>query len=190
MKMKKLLLTIFILAAAGSTTFAQKIAFADVNAVLSVMPENEKINEDLQIYATGLQKRLDDMRGQLDVLVQEFQQVLAAKDTAKAIEIQKQAIEGEKVVKQAAAQSEQQLAQKRNDLLQPVLKRIKDAMGVVAKKEGFEYVLNSVDGSGTSSLLWGPEGTDITRKVVAELGIKLEGDKESAPASDTGKKKK
>ncbi|HAP68108.1 MAG TPA: hypothetical protein DCR04_00030 [Flavobacteriales bacterium] len=189
MKMKNLLLTVFILAATGSTTFAQKIAFADVNAVLSVMPENEKINEDLEIYATGLQKRLDDMKGQLDVLVQEFQQVLAAKDTAKAIEIQKQAIEGEKVVKQAAAQSEQQLAQKRNDLLQPVLKRIKDAMGVVAKKEGFEYVLNSVDGSGTSALLWGPEGTDITRKVVTELGIKLEGETE-VPVENTGKKKK
>ena len=189
MKMKNLLLTVFILAATGSTTFAQKIAFANVNAVLFVTPENEKINEDLQIYATGLQKRLDDMKGQLDVLAQEFQQVLAAKDTAKAIEIQKQIIEGEKVVKQAAAQSEQQLAQKRNDLLQPVLKRIKDAMGVVAKKEGFEYVLNSVDGSGTSALLWGPEGTDITRKVVTELGIKLEGETE-VPVENTGKKKK
>ena len=50
MKMKNLLLTVFILAATGSTTFAQKIAFANVNAVLFVTPENEKINEDLQIY--------------------------------------------------------------------------------------------------------------------------------------------
>lgn len=191
--MKNLLLTIFILAISGTTTFAQKIAFADVNAVLSVMPENKAINEDLQIYATGLQKRLDDMKGQLDALVKEFQQVLAAKDTAKALEIQKQAIEGEKIVQQAAAQSEQQLAQKRSDLLQPALKRIREAMGVVAQKEGYEYVLNSVDGSGTSSLLWGPEGADITRKVVAELGIKLEGDTEApaaAPAQDAGKKKK
>jgi outer membrane protein len=186
--MKNLLLTVFILAA-GSTTFAQKIAFADVNAVLSVMPENENINEDLQIYATGLQKRLDDMKGQLDGLVKEFQQVLAAKDTAKALEIQKQAIEGEKLVQQTATRSEQQLAQKRSELLQPLLKRIKEAMGAVAKKEGFDYVLNSVDGSGTSSLLWGPEGTDITRKVVGELGITLEGEAEN-PAQDTGKKKK
>jgi outer membrane protein len=187
--MKNLLLTVVILAFTASVSFAQKIAFADVNAVLSVMPENEKINEDLQIYATGLQKRLDDMKGQLDVLVKEFQQVLAAKDTAKALEIQKQAIEGEKLVQQTATRSEQQLAQKRSELLQPLLKRIKEAMGAVAKKEGFDYVLNSVDGSGTSSLLWGPEGTDITRKVVAELGIKLEGEGES-PVQNTGKKKK
>lgn len=189
MKMKNLLLTVIILAAAASSSFAQKIAFADVNAVLSVMPENQKINEDLQIYAAGLQKRLDDMKGQLDGLVKEFQTILAAKDTARALEIQKQAIEGEKLVQQTAAQYEQKLAQKRSELLQPALIRIREAMGAVAKKEGYEYVLNSVDGSGTSSLLWGPEGADITRKVVAELGIKLE-DEEAAPAKDSGKKKK
>lgn len=187
--MKNLLLTVILLATTATASLAQKIAFADVNAVLSVMPENKKINEDLQIYATGLQKRLDDMKGQLDQLVQEFQQVLAAQDTAKALEIQKQALEGEKVVKQAAAQSEQQLAQKRSELLQPALNRIREAMGAVAKREGFDYVLNSVDGSGTSSLLWGPEGVDITRKVVAELGIELEGEKQE-PAKSSGKKKK
>ncbi|MBP9152100.1 MAG: OmpH family outer membrane protein [Flavobacteriales bacterium] len=181
--MKKLLLTLFVLGIAGSTSFAQKIAFADVNAILSVMPENKAINEDLQIYATGLQKRLDDMKAQLDGLVQQFNTALAAKDTAKALEFQKQAIEGDKAVKQAATQAEQQLAQKRSDLLQPALKRIRTGMEAVAKRNGFEYVLNSVDGSGTSSLLWGPEGTDITRKVVAELGIKLEGDEEAAPAT-------
>jgi len=187
--MKNLLLTLIVIGFTSSASFAQKIAFADVNAVLSVMPENKKINEDLQIYATGLQKRLDDMKGQLDGLVAEFQKVLAAKDTAKALEIQKQAIEGEKVVQEAAKKSEQQLAQKRSELLQPALKRIKEAMEAVAKKDGFEYVLNSVDGSGTSSLLWGPEGSDITRKVVAQLGIKLEGDTET-PVQDSGKKKK
>lgn len=189
--MKNTLLILAFICASAASSFAQKIAFADVNAILSVMPENKKTNEDLQIYATGLQKRLDDMKGQLDGLAQQFQQVLAAKDTAKALEIQAQAIEGEKVIQQASAKSEQQLAQKRSELLQPALKRIREAMEAVAKKEGFDYVLNSVDGSGTSSLLWGPEGSDITRKVVAQLGIKLEGEEDqTAPAKEKGKKKK
>ena len=187
--MKKILLTLAIAALTGSSSFSQKLAFADVNAVLSVMPENKAINEDLQIYATGLQKRLDDMKGQLDGLVQQFNSALAAKDTAKALEFQKQAIEGDKVVQQSAAQAEQQLAQKRSELLQPALKRIREAMEAVAKRNGFDYVLNSVDGSGTSSLLWGPEGSDITRKVVSELGIKLEGESEAAPAPEEKKKK-
>ena len=190
--MRNLLLVLIIAILAPSISLAQKIAYADVNAILSVMPENEKTNEDLQIYATGLQKRLDDLKAQLDGIVKEFNTVLASGDTAKALEIQKQALEGDKQVKQAAQQSEQQLAQKRGELLQPTLTRIRTAMEAVSKKDGFDYVLNSVDGSGTSIVLWGPEGHDITRKVVDELGIELKdpnASEDAAPAQG-GKKKK
>lgn len=173
-----------------SFTHAQKVAFADVNAILSVMPENERINEDLKIYATGLQKRLDDKKAQLEQLSQQFQQALAAKDTARALEIQQQAIQGDKELQQTQQQSEQQLAQKRNELLEPVLDKIGTAMEAVAKKEGFDYVLNSTDGSGTSILLWGPDGVNISRKVVEELGVKLEAQQPAEPAKEGKKKKK
>lgn len=185
--MKNLILAVTILLGTASASIAQNVGYADINAILSVMPENKKVNEDLQIYGTGLQKRVDDMKGQLDVIVKQFNEVLAAGDTAKALEIQKQGLEGDKQLQQAAQGAEQQLAQKRAELLQPVLDKIRVAMEAVAKKKGFDYVLNSVDGSGTSIVLWGPDGHDITRAVVDELGIKLEGAKE-APAE--GKKKK
>ncbi len=186
--MKSILLALSIVLVASVATQAQKIAFADVNAILSVMPENKKINEDLQIYGTGLQKKLDDMKGALDGMVKEFQAVLAAGDTAKALEIQKMAIKADTEFQQAAKQAEQQLGQKRTAELQPVLVRIREAMEAVAKKDGFEYILNSMDGSGTSIVLWGPEGHDVTRKVVDELGIKLQ-QPESAPAKDAKNKK-
>lgn len=191
--MKNLILTLSVILFASSASFAQKIASADVNAILSVMPENEKLNEDLKIYATGLSKMVEDKKAQLDQLVKQFEQVLAAGDTAKALEIQKQGLELDKDLQQTNAQAERQLAQKRNELLQPVLERIRTAMGKVATAKGYEYVMNSVDGSGTSVVLWGPEGSDITRAVVAELGIKLEGaapQQEAAPAEEGKKKKK
>jgi len=186
--MKNLLLAFSMVALIPITTLAQKIAYADVNAILGVMPENEKINEDLQIYAMGLQKPLGDMKAELEAMGKQFQQVLAAKDTAKALEIQKQALEGEKKFQEADKKAEQQLAQKRSEALQPVLNRMRKAMETVAKKNGFDYVMNSIDGSGTSIVLWGPEGHDITGKVVEELGIDL---KQQAPSpnSDNGKKK-
>jgi outer membrane protein len=190
--MKNLILTLSVIALASSASFAQKIASADVNFILSVMPENEKLNEDLKIYATGLSKMVEDKKAQLDQLVKQFEQVLASGDTAKAVEIQKQGLELDKELQQTNAQAERQLAQKHNELLQPVLERIRVAMGKVATAKGFEYVMNSVDGSGTSVVLWGPEGSDITRAVVEELGIKLEGaapQQEAAPV-DGGKKKK
>jgi outer membrane protein len=175
--MKNLLMALIAITITTTSSMAQNIGYADVNAILSVMPENKKINDDLQIYGTGLQKRVDDIKAQLDGLVKQFNTVLAA---------------GDKQLKEAAQAAEQQLAQKRNELLQPVLSKMRGAMEIVAKKKGFDYILNSVDGSGTSIVLWGPEGHDVTRAIVDELGIKLEGD-ESAPAAapaEKGKKKK
>ena len=189
--MKNLFLAILVTILGSNLAVAQKMAHADINAILSVMPENKKINEDLQIYATGLSKRVEDMKAQLDGAVQQFNQVLANGDTAKAVEIQQQGLELDKQLQQASAQAEQQLAQKRNELLQPVLQRIRTAMEAVATKKGYDYVLNSVDGAGTSIVLWGPDGSDITRAVVDELGIELEGaQQEAAPAEDVKKKKK
>ena len=66
--MKNLILFIGLVLAT-STSFAQKMAHADINAILSVMPENEKINEDLKIYATGLSKGVEDSKAQLDAAI-------------------------------------------------------------------------------------------------------------------------
>jgi outer membrane protein len=190
--MKNLIAVTLFLFIGTSVASAQKMAHADISAILSVMPDNEKINQDLQIYATGLSKRVEDMKAQLDGAVKQFNQVLATGDTAKALEIQKQGMEMDKEIQQAAQQAEQQLAQKRNDLLKPVLDKIRTAMEKVAKQKGYDYVLNSVDGAGTSIVLWGPNEADITRAVVEELGIELEGNDQGngAPAEGSKKKKK
>lgn len=190
------------LAAAATVLFsfcahAQKIGYADINAIISVMPENEKVNEDLQIYAIGLQKRIDDLRAQQEQLGQQFQRALSAKDTATAIGIQEKAVEMDQQIQQSTQQAERQLQQKRGEMMQPALDRIKRALEAVAKRDDFAYIINSVDGSGTSSVLYGPEEHNVTMKLVEELGIKLQGEQSvpapvapaSAPAQQGGKKK-
>jgi outer membrane protein len=175
----------------STLSYAQKIAHADINAILSVMPENKRINDDLRIYATGLSKMVGDKKAQLEAVVQQFNQTLGAGDTLKAVELQRQGLELDKEVQEANTNAEQQLQQKRSEMMKPVLERIRKAMEKVATKQGFECVLNSVDGSGTSVYLWGPESADITRAVVKELGIKLEGsDKNPEPEKEEKKKKK
>ncbi|MCB9186145.1 MAG: OmpH family outer membrane protein [Flavobacteriales bacterium] len=192
--MKSTLITICFVVAT-TMSFAQKVAHADINAILSVMPENQKINEDLRIYATGLSKMVDDKKAQLEIVVEQFNQTLGRGDTLKAIELQKKGLELDKDYQQSGAQADQLLQQKRNELMQPVLTRIRAAMETVAKKGGYECVLNSVDGAGTSVVLWSPQGTDITRAVVEELGIELKKSEpatpsEQKPVEDPDKKKK
>ena len=186
--MKHLLMALIAITITTTSSMAQNIGYANVNGIFSLMPETKKMNEDLQIYATGLQKRVDDIKAQLDGLVKQFNTVLAAGDTAKAVELQQQGMEGDKQLNEAAQSAEQQLGQKRNELSRPISDKILGAMESVAKKKGFDYILNSVDGSGISIVLVGPEGHDVTRAIVDELGINLE-DAEGAPAANDKNKK-
>ena len=187
MKFKLLILCLF---AITKVSFGQKIAHADVNTILALMPENKKINDDLRIYATGLSKMVGDKKAQLEAVVEQFSATLASGDTAKALELQRQGLALEKDVQQTNSSAELQLQEKRNEMMKPVLERIRNAMQTVATREGFECVLNTIDGSGTSIYLWGPESADITTKVVRELGIELESDAKEDPAPEKEEKKK
>jgi outer membrane protein len=186
--MKVLALVIMVMST-PLMSLAQKIAYADVNAIIGVMPENKKVGEDLKIYATGLQKPLDDMKAEQEVLGKQFQKALSAKDTATALQIQEKALEIDKKLQEASRLAEQQLQQKRSEMMQPALDRIRKALDAVRKRDGYSYILNSIDGAGTTIVLSGPEEDNVTLKLVKELGIELEGQDSAAPAPAPEKKK-
>lgn len=170
-------------------SLAQKIAYADLNAIIGVMPENKKVNEDLNIYATGLKKPLDDLKAEQEILGKQFQKALAAKDTASALQIQEKALESDKKLQESSRKAEQQLQQKRDEMMQPALNRIRKALDTIRKRDGYSYILNSIDGSGSTIVLSGPEEDNVTLKLVKELGIVLDGQDGTSPASAPEKKK-
>jgi outer membrane protein len=185
----KVLVLVFMVMAAPLMSLAQKIAYADINAIIGVMPENKKVNEDLKIYATGLQKPLDDLKVEQEVLGKQFQKALAAKDTATALQIQEKAIDIDNKLQESSRKAEQQLQQKRSEMMQPALDRIRKALDAIRKRDGYSYILNSIDGAGTTIVLSGPEEDNVTMKLVKELGIELEGQDGAAPAPAKEKKK-
>jgi outer membrane protein len=173
---------------AGSVQAQFKLGYADINGIMGVMPEREKINEDLQTYALGLQKMLEDVKAQRESAVEKYQAKTQAKDTTGLGAITNQAITADQNFQKASQQAEGRLAEKRAELMKPVVERVEKAIAEIAKEGGYTYILNSVDGSGTSNILFGPPTDNVTLKVVAKLGIKLEGQDQAAPAPAPGKK--
>lgn len=171
--MKSILIAAFLLCSVV-TVNAQKIGYTNVNAVLSVMPETKAMNADLQTYQLGLQKRLEDMQNQLNYLYAEYQKKAQGPDSSGigALTTTITKLDGD--LKATTQVSEQQLATKRAELLNPIVDKIEKALDVVKEKGKYEFILNSVDGSGTSVILRGPESNDITKALLDELGVKLE----------------
>lgn len=172
--MTRILIAAFVLCAFG-TANAQKIGYTNVNAVLSVMEDTKAMNADLQTYQLGLQKRLEDMQNQLNYLYSEYQKkAQKGADTTGigALTTTITKLDGD--LKATQQVSEQQLAAKRAELLDPIVLKIEKALDVVKEKGKYDFILNSVDGSGTSIILRGPESNDITKDLLDELGVKLE----------------
>ncbi|WP_124978967.1 OmpH family outer membrane protein [Nonlabens xiamenensis] len=75
--------------------------------------------------------------------------------------------EGQKKLEEYYQQSQKAMAQKRQDLLKPLYKEVREAIFKVARAKGFDYVLDSTTGTGIIMA----DGYDLTPDVKAELGI-------------------
>ena len=73
-----------------------------------------------------------------------------------------------------AAEADQKLLKKRQELMKPILQRLDENLKYLADGEGYDYILNSVDGNGVTIVLRGPEEHDLTEKLMKKLGIENE----------------
>ena len=70
-------------------------------------------------------------------------------------------------IRQYQGQAQQDLQTKETGLMKPIFEKAKAAIDKVAKAQGFEYVLNSVEGSGVLVA----NGKDLLPDVKKELGL-------------------
>ncbi len=143
---------------------AQKVASMDYEAVLAAMPETKKMTADLDAFS---KTKGDELNKQAESFQKEVQQYQA--DAAKLTEAQRQTKEAELQKKQQSLQQIQQtaqndLAQKRDAAVKPIIEKLNNAVNKVAKAIGYEFI---IDGS---ALIY-KGGADATEAVKKELGL-------------------
>lgn len=173
--MKKLVL-LFVFAIGTIATQAQtatassKIGYADVDYIFSQMPEAKQIE-------TELNSTQNQLKNQIDTRVQEFQKKLAdyQANLNTMLDAVRQNTERELTMLQENLQKLQQDAQatidgKRNQLMEPVYKKVGKAIEDVAKENGYTFILNQQIG-GLDVILYGAEENDVSDLVLKKLGV-------------------
>ncbi|RMG21612.1 MAG: OmpH family outer membrane protein [Bacteroidetes bacterium] len=174
MKIKTFFLMCLVLVGLAGTSFAQKIGYANVDLILVYMPETKSMNQTLQTYQQKLGEQLQSKQQYAQSKLQEYQAKAQNGATEEELKpLQEELIRLDEEIKKAAADADQKLLKRRQELLQPITEKLGNAIKAVATEQGFDYVLNTVDGSGVSLVLHGPEGNDITETVMRKLGIQL-----------------
>ena len=167
-KMKKLVvfLTLSMLVFGAN---AQKFGYLNSAALLDEMPEVKAANTSLQTFQEQLVKQ---GRAKVEALQTKYQKL--AEDEKKGLLAPKQLQEEstklkaeEDEISKSEQEMQQQVGQKRETSLKPIIDRVNTAIKDVAKEQGYTYIFDSNAGV----LLYADEKSDATNFVRAKLGL-------------------
>lgn len=153
----------------GTVGYAQKFGYCNTSALLIQIPEIKAADSDLQAFQTQLTKRgqemvkvLQDKAAELDR--KQKQGLISPKDLSEQSAKLK---EEEATIAKYEQEVYDKLAQKREELIKPILDRVNQAIIDVAKENQFSFVFEP----STQVLLYADESLDITKLVKTKLGI-------------------
>lgn len=151
-----------------------KVGYVNLELVLAYMPEMKAANQTLAVFQQKLEEDLQTRQRYLESKYQEYVQLAqegGEPDVLKAMEAEITRLDQE--VKQKAADSEQKLMDKREQLLAPLSEKIQKEIDALAAEEGYDLILNSVDGTGNSIVLFSKDKNEVSEKLLARLGVAL-----------------
>ena len=164
-KFKILLMAAFI--TVSSTALAQKTGYISIDQMISIMPEVNRIDSQLQKF------QADTVNAEFQSLIEQYgykDSILNKTDTTKMpASLRKQYrsdLEGIAYqVQNWQAISQQAVQNKQNQLLAPVYRKVMSAIQTVAKEKGYTYVYDK------SVMVLGPNADDLLPAVAAKLKV-------------------
>jgi len=169
--MKKIsIILLILLAGFANVTKAQSLKFGhiDIQQLIRVMPESINASNEMEKTQKELEDMLGTMQTELQTMYKDFQDKQATMS-----DIVKQAKYEDITAKQQRidtfrAQSEQQLQQKQQDLMKPIINKADSTITVVAKEQGLIYVF---DISSRVVLYQSNQSIDVLPLVKKKMGI-------------------
>jgi outer membrane protein len=182
--MKKVNIFSFIILIALTTLMAapeqaqaqdMKIGFVEPRAILDRMPEMRAVQQRLQNFAERKQNELINKERELQTEIETLEQRASVISQERLQQEQERitALRTEFFEMQNRAQ--QELQQRRAELMEPLLQQIQESINTVASRKGLDYVLNTTTSTGDVIILYvSPQVQaeyDITDEVMQNLGI-------------------
>jgi outer membrane protein len=170
-QMKKFLTAALILVSAlmaSGTVHAQgKIGYISTEELISVMPETQKADSNLQQYRGALIQNAQDKQSTLETAIEKFNKDSTTMSNSvkdvKRSELQKMLTD----LQSEDQRIQQQLQQRQQELIAPINKKAFDAIQAVAKETGYTYIFEK------NALLVAPPADDVLPLVAKKLNIKL-----------------
>lgn len=162
---KKIILAIMI--ALPSMAFAQKFGMVDTQNLIQSLPEVKEVQTQLEASMKKYSDEETKLRQEYEKKIKEFQEM--DQNTPEAI--QKRRLEEIQALEQKIGEfrqtAQQDLQRQQEQLMQPIQKKIMDAIQTVGAEGGYTFIFEN-----GISLFTGKDVTDVTAQVKSRLGVK------------------
>ncbi|KAA3642637.1 MAG: OmpH family outer membrane protein [Bacteroidetes bacterium] len=159
-----LLIAVMVL---STSVFAQKLGHINSNELLLAMPERNAVEQQIKSYAQELETQLGTMSKEYQAKVQDYQ----AKEATMTDAIKKDKIKEitnlETRITEFQQTAQNDLQNKEESLLKPIIDKAKKAIEDVAKENNYTYIFDS----GVGVLLYQKDSDDIMPMVKKKLGL-------------------
>ncbi|MDE5988200.1 MAG: OmpH family outer membrane protein [Duncaniella sp.] len=168
--MKKIFLTLALIAACFAGASAQKFALVDMDYILSNVPAYEMANEQLNQISQRWQKEVEAVAKEAEALYKNYQNemVFLTDDQKKKRE---EAIVGKE--KQAAELRQKyfgpdgELYKKRQSLMKPIQDDVYNAVKKVSEERGYQCIF---DRASSADIIFASPRIDVSNEVLEKLG--------------------
>ena len=163
-------LVVLLLCAFPVVMFAQD-KFGHVNSqdVLMALPERATIETTLDELQNQWESELVKMREEYFAKIKEFQDKQATMPESIKQARQSEIMELEQRINTFTQTASTDLQQKQQDLLMPVIEKIRKAINEVGAEQNYTYIF---DMATQSIVYFSPKSNDVTALVKAKLGVK------------------
>jgi len=135
------------------------------------MPEMKEIQAALRVYETQLNSQLDAKKREFDMKYKAIQEL--PPNTPEAIQKDKQNELAylEENMRKFHLEAQQYMQKKENELMAPVFEKVGKAIELVAKENGYAYIINPQTTNGSDVLLFSDDQYNISNLVLRKMGI-------------------
>lgn len=169
--MRKVIVILTMVMAAVAVQAQTKVGHINSSELIESMPEADSIQKKLAKEQEQWKSIVDDKDREMRTKYAAFMEISEDPNVSNTVkEIKMQEVENlQKQYQELQQRANQELQRKQEELLEPLLTKVKAAIADVAKANGYAYVMETSEGSG---VIYSDPKYDMLPLVKAKLGLK------------------
>ncbi|HCL47211.1 MAG: OmpH family outer membrane protein [Bacteroidota bacterium] len=164
--MKHILLLAFVALLGMTDAVAQKFGHLDAQDILLTLPERAEAQTSIEAAAAEYETEVSRMQSELETKFADYQAKAATWPDAIRQQKERELQQLDAGLQEFGMTIQNDLAQMEQQLLAPMIERVRDAIEAVGKEQGFTYIFDTSTGV---TLYNG--GEDVTDLVKTKLGM-------------------